>query len=252
MQQRRNFIQKLTFTGMGMLGLSSLSTAQTTRQSAPKIPKNTTMLFQGDSITDARRNKKQQHANQSYTLGGGYVHQIASHFLGNYPETNLNIYNRGISGNKVFQLANRWEKDCLEIKPDLLSILIGVNDYWHTLSHDYKGTVETYNTDLRKLLDTTLKALPDVKLILAEPFMLKDGTAIDESKWVPQFQAYQEANQAIAKAYKATYIPLQSIFDEALATQSVEYWCPDGVHPSLAGNYLMAQAWIKAIERIYS
>lgn len=204
------------------------------------------ILFQGDSITDAGRDKKNQQANRPGSLGNGYVSLIASELLGRQPEKDWQCYNRGISGNKVHQLAARWKEDCLDLKPDLLSIMIGVNDFWHTLTHDYKGTVAVYEEDLRNMLDLTLSALPDLKLIIAEPFAVDGGTAIDNTKWYPAFNAYREAAKNIAMDYNAGWVPFQRLFDEALEKAPVSYWCPDGVHPAPAGNYLMAQAWLKA------
>jgi lysophospholipase L1-like esterase len=149
----------------------------------------------------------------------------------------------------VFQLADRWENDCLQLKPDVLSILIGVNDFWHSLK-DYKGTVEVYYADFRKLLDRTLSKFPNIKLIIGEPFAISGGTAIDD-KWFPDFPEYQHAATKIAQDYKAIFIPYQKIFDNALNDVPVSYWCPDGVHPSIAGSYLMKEAWINAFERLY-
>ena len=120
-----------------------------------ELPEGTTLLFQGDSITDAGRDRGQYYANNGNGLGKGYAYQISSHLLGEHPKKKLRIYNRGISGHKVFQLANRWEDDCLQLKPDILSILIGVNDFWHALNGRYDGTVDVYDTDLRKLLERT-------------------------------------------------------------------------------------------------
>ncbi len=240
---RRQFI-KQSALGAG-LGLSLPELLKNVDLSGLPDDSNV-ILFQGDSITDAGRNKERQHPNNMWSLGNGYASLIASELLGTYPEKNWQCYNRGISGNKVHQLAARWKEDCLDLQPDVLSILIGVNDFWHTLTHDYKGTVEVYETDLRHLLDLTISALPDLKLIMAEPFVVDGGTAIDNEKWFPAFNGYREAAARIAKDYKAAWIPFQSIFDKALDKAPVEYWCPDGVHPAPAGNYLMAQAWLKA------
>ncbi len=214
-----------------------------------EIPTTLTILFQGDSITDAGRDRSWYYANDPRGMGGGYVYQIVSHLLGTHPEKEWRYYNRGISGNKVFQLADRWEDDCLHLEPDVLSILIGVNDFWHSL-RDYDGTVEVYNTDFRKLLDRTLKRLPNVKLIIGEPFAVKGGSAISD-QWYPDFPGYQEAARDIANDYKAAFIPYQQIFDQALDQAPVSYWCPDGVHPSMAGAYLMKEAWIKTFQGMF-
>jgi len=183
-------------------------------------------------------------------MGTGYVVQIVGKLLGEYPNADLKCYNRGISGHKVFQLANRWEEDCLQIRPDVLSILIGVNDFWHTLTHGYKGTAKTYEDDLRKLLDRTLKEIPDLKLMICQPFVIKGGTAIEEKDWFPAFAAYQSAAQKIASDYNTAWVPFQQMFDDALKHSTVESLCPDGVHPSLGGGYLMAQAWLKAFKEV--
>ena len=110
----------------------------------------------------------------------------ASQLLISKSDHKLNIHNRGISGNKVHQLDARWQKDCLDLKPDILSILIGVNDIWHGLNGRYDGTVKTYGDDYRKLIQKTKKNLPNVKLVICEPFVLKCGAVND--KWFPEFR----------------------------------------------------------------
>ncbi len=204
-----------------------------------------TILFQGDSITDAGRDRGHYYANDGRGMGSGYVRIVASTLLGEHPEAGFRFYNRGISGNKVYQLAERWEEDCLQLRPDVLSILIGVNDFWHTLDFNYQGSAETYENDFRALLKRTLAELPELRLIIAEPFAVAGGSAIDE-KWAA-FKPYQQAARRIAMEFNATFIPLQSIFDEALKHAPASYWAPDGVHPSMAGDYLMAQAWLNVL-----
>ena len=105
-------------------------------------------MFQGDSITDSGRNKEDNGFNTSRALGSGYPLLAGAALLEKYAGLDLKIYNKGISGNKVYQLAERWDKDCLDIKPDILSILIGVNDIWHKLNGTYNGTVDIYRKDL--------------------------------------------------------------------------------------------------------
>lgn len=163
----------------------------------------------------------------------------------NFSKEEPKVYNRGISGNKVFQLAERWQKDCLELKPEVLSILIGVNDFWHMRNGQYNGTVETYETDFRKLLNDTKSALPNIQLVICQPFVLPGTTAVDES-WVQPFTAYQAAAEKICKEFDGIWVPFQKVFDEALKHAPASWWAPDGVHPSMAGAYLMAAAWLKA------
>src|SRR2546423_4675362 len=103
------------------------------------------VLFQGDSITDAGRSRERAGiANEQAPMGNGYAWLAAAGLLVERPNLQLKIYNRGISGNKVYQLAERWEEDCLKLQPNVLSILIGVNDIWHKLDGKYNGTVEVY------------------------------------------------------------------------------------------------------------
>lgn len=203
------------------------------------------VLFQGDSITDAGRDKKNNAPNNSRALGSGYPFMIASQLLGMHPEDDWKFYNRGISGNKVFQLADRWDEDCLELEPDVLCILIGVNDFWHSL-RDYDGTPEVYEKDFRALMERTKETLGDTRIIICEPFAVAGGTALSDH-WNKGFPPYRTAAKKIAKEFGATFISFQSMFDKALKSAPVSYWCPDGVHPSPAGHYIMGQALIKEI-----
>jgi lysophospholipase L1-like esterase len=213
---------------------------------AGKIGPNAVILFQGDSITDSGRDRRRQNApNDAGALGDGYVLLTASQLLAEHPGEGLKVFNRGISGNKVFQLAQRWDADCIAVKPDLLSILIGVNDIWHRLNGQYDGTVEVYETDYRALLERTLVALPQVKLVICEPFVLRCGAV--NAKWFPDFDGYRAVARKLAGEYSAVFVPFQSVFDKAARKVSPNYWAGDGVHPTIAGAYLMAQAWLKAV-----
>ena len=249
---RRRFMKQSAWglgLGMSFPAISSAAFEEAASSLASPDESDNVIVFQGDSITDAGRSRDDQQANQTHSLGNGYVALAAAEVLGEQPAPRWQCYNRGISGNKVFQLADRWEQDCLNLQPDVLSILIGVNDFWHTLN-DYDGTPAVYERDFRALLDRTQKALPDVKLIIGEPFAVEGGTAID-AQWA-DFDPYRTAAQRIAEDYNAVWIPYQSVFDEALAQAPASYWCPDGVHPSPAGNYLMAQAWLDAFDTAMS
>lgn len=245
---RRNFLKAGVIGLSGSIAIPSLAKPSKI-ENLNKAPENLTILFQGDSITDAGRDKARYYANDTSGMGRGYVFQIVTQLLGENPDKKWRYYNRGISGNKVYQLDNRWEDDCLQLKPDVLSILIGVNDFWHTLNR-YDGTVGVYENDFRKLLDRSLNEYPDLKIIIGEPFAVKGGTAIDQ-RWFPEFPKYQKAAKKIAKDYKTAFIPYQKVFDEALKLAPVNYWCPDGVHPSMAGGYLMKEAWLKTFEDLF-
>jgi len=159
----------------------------------------------------------------------------------------LTIYNRGISGNKVYQLADRWQKDCLDLKPDLLSILIGVNDYWHFRDGHYDGTVEVYENDFRKLLTSTKEKLPNVKLVICQPFAILNTSAVDET-WVEPMKGFQASAKKIATEFDAIWVPFQEVFDEAVKYAPATYWTGDGVHPAMPGAQLMAEAWLRAVQ----
>lgn len=244
---RRNFLKKSTLAaGLPLVGCAQ-QISNTEAIPFPKINKGDTILFQGDSITDSFREKEKELPNSTDSMGKGYAFLAASKLLKTLPKRDLTIYNRGISGNKVNQLSDRWEKDALDLKPDWISILIGVNDYWHMLHHGYKGTFETYENDYRKLLKRTKEALPDVKLIICQPFAIPGTTAVDES-WVEPFGKYQASAKKLALEFSAFWVPFQEVFDKAILDAPASYWIPDGVHPSISGSQLMADIWLKIIE----
>lgn len=204
-----------------------------------------TILFQGDSITDAGRKKDDPAINSQPALGEGYAWLTAAQLLVDHPDDNLKIYNRGISGNKVYQLAERWQADCLDLKPDVVSVLIGVNDYWHKAKHGYTGTLEKYETDYRALLQRTRDVLPKVKLIVCEPFVLKAGEVDDA--WIENFEGYRIAARHVAESVDAVFVPFQSLFDLAVKIAPPARWAGDGVHPSNDGAALIAHWWLKAV-----
>ncbi len=248
---RRNFLKKGVMAGAGALLIPELAKAVIEEQAivhAPKIilKKNSVILLQGDSITDAGRDKTNNVSNSLPMLGNGYGLFIAGQLLAKEASKQLKIYNRGISGNKVYQLRDRWETECLAYQPDVVSILIGVNDYWHTLTAGYKGTVKVYEDDYRDLLQYTKQKLPNVQLVICEPFSLKGGSAIDEPRWYPMFDEYRAVAKKLADEFKAVFVPYQAGFDAAVKIAPARYWSPDGVHPDLPGRQLMANLWLEA------
>lgn len=209
-----------------------------------QLPDNATILLQGDSITDAGRSRQTQDtANDFAMLGNGYAKLIAYHLLARYPEKQLQIYNRGISGHKVPDLDNRWDRDCIDLAPDLVSILIGVNDIWHKLNGNYDGTAEQYGEQLAALLARTKEALPNAKLVVCEPFVLRCGAVNDN--WFPDFDNRRALCRQAAEEAGAVFVPFQSMFDEAVEAGSrPNFWAGDGVHPSAQGAALMATRWV--------
>ena len=247
MNTRRDFLKTAAMSG-ALLSIPGIvaSAMNLPQASGISLQKDDVILFQGDSITDAGRDKNVKTPNTSPMMGSGYVIQAAGELLFKHAGKNLTIYNKGISGNKVHQLAERWDADCISLKPNVLSILIGVNDFWHTKTGGYKATVKTYEDDYRALLKRTLDALPGVKLIIGEPFAVTGIKAVDNT-WYPEFDKYREAAQKLADEFKAVFIPYQKVFDEAQKYAPGVYWTHDGVHATLAGAHLMANAWMKAV-----
>jgi lysophospholipase L1-like esterase len=245
---RRGFLKKAALGSLLTIGIPEIVSSALAAEQTKKVTlkQNAVILFQGDSITDAGRKKDNMDYNSPAALGNGYAFLATADLLLQHPGKNFKFYNKGISGNKVYQLAERWETDALALKPDVLSIMIGVNDFWHTLTNNYTGTIQTYRDDFKKLLDRTKHQLPEVKLIIGEPFGVTGIKSVNE-KWYPAFNEYRQAAREIANTYGAVFIPYQSVFDKAQKLAPGVYWTYDGVHPSLAGARLMSKAWLETV-----
>lgn len=241
---RRSLIQ----CGVAAATFSALSGAAQRSQASETAPdgplqQEDVILFQGDSITDAGREKNITEANSFRAMGQGYANMIASALLGKYSRLRLQCYSRGISGNKVPDLQARWQKDTIELKPAVLSILIGVNDFWHKLGGNYDGTVADYEQGFTQLLTDTRAALPKTQLVICEPFVLKCGAVNDE--WLPEFAERRAVAKRVTQAAGAAWVPFQTMFDEAVSElMPPDYWAGDGVHPTMAGHALMAKTWL--------
>jgi lysophospholipase L1-like esterase len=235
-----------------VVGASALTGCATTSSSSStnynrKLSRNDVILFQGDSITDAGRNKKSDNANDFGALGRGYANMLTSSLLGAHPSLGLQCYNRGISGHKVPDLQARWQTDTIDLKPAVLSILIGVNDIWHKLNGKYDGTVADYEEGFTELLADTRKALPKTRLVICEPFVLRCG-AINDS-WFPEFDQRRAVAKRVSDGAGATWVPFQTMFDNAVSNATpASYWAGDGVHPTVAGHALMAKTWLDVTE----
>ena len=203
------------------------------------------ILFQGDSITDTGRNKTNAAPNAANALGNGYPLLISSAILAATPNDAWRFFNRGISGNKIPDLTARWDTDTVALKPDVLSILIGVNDYWHMRNGRYNGTLADFETGFDALLKSTRQSLPNTRLVILEPFVLVTG-AVDAS-WHPDFDERRAAARRVADRAGATFVPLQAAFDAGAAQTGPAYWLSDGVHPTPAGHALIAEKWRAAV-----
>ena len=205
-----------------------------------------TILFQGDSITDCGRSREVDALRVGAGLGAGYPTLIAARLLCDRPETEWNILNRAISGNRVVDLYARWKLDALNLKPDVLSIMIGVNDTWHEKARANGVEVPRYARIYRELLEWTKTTLPAIKLVLLEPYVLEFGAV--GADWIDEMAARTQVVRDLAKEFGATLIPTQDILNEAVKRAAPEHWLADGVHPLLAGHQLIADAWLKAVK----
>lgn len=205
--------------------------------------KDSTILFQGDSITDCHRNKENPAHNEQ--LGMGYANLLAGELLASESDKEYKIFNRGVSGHRIVDLYARWKRDCLNLKPDVLSLLIGINDIWHEFSSQNGVDAKRFDQFYRMLLDWTKEENPDIKLILCEPFALPCGHITNE--WFEVLDERRAIVKQIAEDYQTVFVPFQSVFDEAMKKAPADHWAPDGVHPSIAGHKIMAEAWLKAL-----
>lgn len=248
MKSRRDFIRKSV---MGVAAVSFprfpaitevFTSAETTQVF---LSANNRILFQGDSITDAGRDKIMMRPNYGKGMGKGYALLAASKVLNENPKHNLFFYNRGVSGDTVERMLKRWEQDCIAIKPHVVSLLVGVNDYNSAFMINEKGNAEKFEYEYEKLLHLTVDKLPDVKLIIGEPFALKGITGLTDN-W-KDFHLYSNVAKKLAHQFKAAFVPYQSAFNEAIRDVPAGYYSTDGVHPSLAGIYLMSKVWLDAV-----
>lgn len=203
------------------------------------------ILFQGDSITDAGRSRTDDN-----NRGLGYPHLVTAQ-LGYENPGVYEFINRGISGNRSIDLCARVKEDFINVEPDYISILIGVNDVWHEISSKNGVSGEKFERNLTMLLDEIFEALPNVKIMMLEPFVLK-GTATENAwdEFNSEVALRAEAVKRLCEKYNMKFISLQDKFDEACKKAPESYWAADGVHPTPYGHELIANAWIEAFNEI--
>lgn len=238
----------------GLLLLSCLSTVRS---------EGLRFLFIGDSITDgnwgngngAKPSGERNLWDMNHIYGHGYMYLCAVHFQGDFPEEDYRFFNRGISGNTLDDLENRWDKDVLELRPDVLSVLIGTNDVSVFLKNKNAGgefDFDKWEKCYRQLLDKALKENPDLKIVLCAPFVGNTGKMKNSTDYEEREDLVRQCARVverIAKDYDAVYVPFDGLFDELLSMRAVSdtYWIWDGIHPTPAGHKRMADMWIEAV-----
>ena len=203
------------------------------------------ILFQGDSITDAGRSRQVVGPSTGDKLGFGYARLVADHLQTTFQDDYLQIYNRGISGDRIRGLADRWEKETLRLQPDLVSILIGINDTWNYLYTGIGASPQDYQIIFQEILDQTRQRLPSVQLVLCEPFILPVGEV--NSEWKEDLQIRQEGVRGLAKQYDAAFVPFQSVLNQAAKDIPARQLLDDGVHPTPQGHRILADCWLKTV-----
>ena len=204
------------------------------------------ILFQGDSITDIGRNTDR---GSLQSIGQGYALMVTGELGARYPGQ-YTFENRGISGNRIVDLYARIKVDCWNLEPDVISILLGVNDVWHEFGNKNGVEANRFENVYRMLIEDSLAKLPNVKFMLLEPFALP-GTAT-EGKWNEFFVEVVKRSQIVqklAQEYQLSFVPLQKKLEDACKLCPAEYWLGDGVHPTPAGHRLIADAWLEVFQK---
>jgi lysophospholipase L1-like esterase len=210
-----------------------------------KLHSDLTLLFQGNSITDAGRERSDFRPNSSPGLGSGYPALIAQHILESYPDFQLQCYNRGCSGDGLADLHRRWTRDTLPLLPDWISILIGVNDCWRYCSQTGGGSPEIFQDSFRRLIQASQEALPFSRLILCQPFLLEVSPV--EREWTADMKQRQLAVQALAEEFELLLVPFQSALNQAALIHPPEQLLEDGIHPTPLGHRLLADCWLDTL-----
>ncbi len=199
------------------------------------LDSNITILFQGDSITDAGRDY------ETKDLGPGYPAKIYAYLQTFCADKNIKVINKGISGNRVKDLKARWTEDCIALKPDILSILIGINDTWRRYDSSDPTTVESFEQTYREILTEVKEKLPDCKIIILEPFLIPVDPAKEE--WRVDLDPKINSIRKLTREFSAIFIPLDGLYQEACSQHSPAEYSADGVHPNDVGHAFLAEQW---------
>ncbi len=205
------------------------------------------ILFFGDSITDMARSRDTD--GQAFGYGVGYVNGVASALKYENPEK-YEIINRGISGNRVVDLYARIKADVWNYQPDVVSILIGINDVWHEIYGGNGVELNRFERVYRMLIEDTREQLPNVKFILCEPFVLKGSATEENYDEFCEVKKYASVVKKLADEYNIPFVVLQEKFDEVAEKHGAEHYLYDGVHPDLAGGKLIAEEWLKVFRKM--
>lgn len=247
LKARRSFLKKTIALGAGGTITPKFMDAMSVIDGNTGKRDGHTFLFQGDSITDGNRTRDND---WNHVMGHGYQFIIASKLWYEFSNKGFHFFNRGVSGNKVTDLADRWQKDTLDLTPDVLSILIGINDTSAFLNGNHDFTGENYHDGLRALLEQTKEQLPDIQFVLCEPFVLPVGSVKDRwDEYSNEIKKRQQSVLKLSQEFNAVFVPFQTAFNKALSKAPAAYWIWDGIHPMPAGHELMAREWLGHVSK---
>jgi len=204
-----------------------------------ELQANDRIVFIGDSITDAERQDR------AYApLGLGYVHFVGNTLLAKYPQLDLNLVNTGVSGDIITDMANRWERDCLAHRPNVLSVLIGINDLWRSVMEPHRRAAapQQYEVTYDQLLSQA-KEQCHCRIVLMEPFLFADAP---HEPLLGALQPYLAAVRTLAAKHDAALVPLQQSLNEQIVHVPPARWSQDAVHPCLWAHAWIAQRWLEA------
>jgi lysophospholipase L1-like esterase len=207
--------------------------------------KKVRLLFQGDSITDAGRDKRDFH-----DLGPGYPKFAAQLISDAHPEISFDFINLGISGNRTGQLFDRLYPDAISLQPDVISILIGINDIWHRSAPLHIATTdEQLELNYREILKS-LKSKTNAKIVILAPYVL-DADVTSHMK--NDLATVLPIIKKLADEYADVYIPLNELFEDAISKQPAPlYYSTDGVHPNENGAKFIGECYAHAVEKLFS
>ena len=208
----------------------------------PFFHDNARILFQGDSITDGNWGRN---FDPNRILGHGYVFIIAAKAGARWPERKLEFMNRGVSGNSVLELQAHWQADVIDLKPDCLSVLTGINDSGKNVPLD------VYERVYGQLLAAARAANPALKLVLGEPFWLPDAPPAPGDPKMADVAARQGIVAKLAERHHAALARYQRIFDDARKRAPAKHWIWDSVHPTYSGHQLMADEWERTASQFF-
>ncbi|WP_439489636.1 SGNH/GDSL hydrolase family protein [Algoriphagus sp.] len=242
---RRDFIRHISVGSLALTGMATTCSSVMINSSKPD-KENLCFLFQGDSITDGNRGRNDD---PNHILGHGYCFAIAARIGADFPQYGFQFINRGTSGNTVGDLENRWQTDTLDLKPDVLSLLVGINDVNALIEGKENAVGEKgFEATYRKLLTTCRDQNPELLIVLGLPFFFASGWRKDQyEKWHPLTLERAGIIRRIAVDFDAVIIDYPEVFEKAQERAPIDYWIWDGVHPTVFGHELMAREWISQV-----